>query len=411
MSEKSPAMTEKKPAMAENSPSPSMSPPMAMLMAMAVASPVALNIFAPVMPGLVEAFDTDQFTVQLGFTLYLLTLAIGQFLSGPLADRYGRRPILLWGFLIHIAGCLLGALAFEIWQVLLGRILQALGGCTGMLLARSILVEQHGRDKAAGYLGYITLGIASAQAIAPTLGGYMNLAFSWQSVFYLSMILGSLVWLGAIFYVPNNTQSLGQGGGISQLFGKYREVIKSRQYLYMVLSSTLVAACFFAFMTSAPFVVDQALDGDSADYGNWFLLVAGGFFLGSMVAGKISAKLGVYRMIPLGHSLSLLAAVLMLVLFVTQGISYQAMFIPMALFTFGRGLSQPNAQSAAISTATTAPATATGMLGFIQLLVGSAVAQITPLVMQIDLVMLPVTLLLATALAMVTFKLGKAENG
>ncbi len=387
-----------------------LSPPMTMLLAMAIASPVALNIFAPIMPGLVETFSTDQFTVQLGFTLYLLTLAIGQFFSGPLADRYGRRPVLLWGFIIHVLGCLLAAMAADIWQVLMGRILQALGGCTGMLLARSILVEQHGRDKAAGYLGYITLGIATSQALAPTIGGYLNIAVGWQSVFYLSMILGSLVWAAAIYYVPESAKERNTTGGIGQIFAKYKEVLQSRQYVYMVLSSTLIASCFFAFMTSAPFIVDQELAGDSADYGNWFLLVAGGFFFGSMTAGKISAKLGVNRMIPLGHSLSLLAAALMLSLFLIQGVSYMALFVPMTLFTFGRGLSQPSAQSAAISTAKGAPATATGMLGFIQLLVGSAVAQITPQIIQIDIALLPATLLIAATLALFTFRLGRGQD-
>jgi len=84
--------------------------------------------------------------------------------------------------------------------------------------------------------------------------------------------------------------------------------------------------------------------------------------------------------------------------------------VPMTLFTFGRGLSQPSAQSAAISTAKGAPATATGMLGFIQLLVGSAVAQVTPLVMQVDIALLPATLLIAALLALVTFRLGRVQD-
>ena len=385
-------------------------PPFIMLLAMAMASPVALNIFAPVMPGLVQAFDTDPFTVQLGFTLYLLTLAIGQFLSGPLADRYGRRPVLLWGFLIHILGCLCGALATEIWLVLVGRVPQALGGCTGMLLARSIVLDQHGRDQAAGLLGYITIGIASAQALAPTVGGYLNLTLGWQSVFYLSLAMGSLVWLAAIFYLPETAMPTGKDRGLRQLFGSYRTVLNNRAYFYFSLSSTLIAACFFAFITSAPFVVDHWLSGSSADYGNWFLLVAGGFFLGSITAGRISARLGVYRMIQLGHGLSLLAAVTMLALIGLQGVNYLALYLPMALFTFGRGLSQPSAQSAAISSTRGAVATASGLLGFVQLLVGAGVAQITPLAIQLHIALLPATMVLDSLLALWTYRCGKQAS-
>ncbi len=387
-------------------------PPFAMLLAMAMASPLALNIFAPVMPSLVDHFATTPFTIQLGFTLYLLALAIGQLISGPLADRYGRKPVLLWGFALHIIGCLLGALAIEVWQLLLGRVLQALGGCTGMLLARSILLDQHGRDKAAGLLGYITLGIASAQALAPALGGYLNLATGWQSVFWLSLAMGSAVWLAAIIWLPEtvrNTANDSPNESLVTLFRRYPQVLCNRQYLCFALSSTLIAACFFAFITSAPFVADQWLGGNSADYGNWFMLVAGGFFLGSMTAGRISAALGVNRMMVSGHSISMLAAIVMLASFHWQGVSWLGLFGSMALFTFGRGLSQPAAQSAAISATPGAVATASGLLGFIQLLVGAAVAQLTPRIIEIDVQLLPVTLLAASLLALIIYRRGAAS--
>ncbi|MCV6587489.1 MAG: multidrug effflux MFS transporter [Marinobacterium sp.] len=386
-------------------------PPFTMLLAMAMASPLALNIFAPVMPTMVEHFASTPFTIQLGFTLYLLSLAFGQLVSGPLADRYGRRPVLLWGFALHIAGCLLGALAVEVWQLLLGRVLQALGGCTGMLLARSILLDQHGRDQAAGLLGYITLGIASAQALAPALGGYLNLASGWQSVFWLSMAMGSTVWLAAIWWLPETSRKSDGDNGLKALFKRYPQVLRNRQYLCFSLSSTLIAACFFAFITSAPFVANQWLGGSSADYGNWFLLVAGGFFLGSMTAGRISARLGVNRMMILGHSLSMLAALTMLASFHWQGVSWPGLFASMALFTFGRGLSQPAAQSAAIASTPGAVATASGLLGFIQLLAGSAIAQLTPRVIELDVRLLPVTLLVASLLALLIYRLGRGHDG
>ncbi len=382
-------------------------PPFAMLLAMAMASPLALNIFAPVMPSLVDHFGTTPFTIQLGFTLYLLSLAFGQLISGPLADRYGRKPVLLWGFALHIVGCLLGALAIEVWQLLLGRVLQALGGCTGMLLARSILLDQHDRDKAAGLLGYITLGIAAAQALAPALGGYLNLATGWQSVFWLSLAMGSTVWLAAIIWLPETAQPDDQREPLAALFRRYPQVLRNRQYLCFSLSSTLIAACFFAFITSAPFVADQWLGGNSADYGNWFMLVAAGFFLGSMTAGRISAAQGVGRMMVLGHSLSMLAAIGMLASFHWQGVSWLGLFGSMALFTFGRGLSQPAAQSAAISATPGAVATASGLLGFIQLLVGSIIAQLTPRFIEVDVQLLPVTLLVASGLALVVYRMGK----
>jgi DHA1 family bicyclomycin/chloramphenicol resistance-like MFS transporter len=366
--------------------------PILLLAGMAIASPVALNLYAPVMPVLAEQFDTSPFTIQLGFTFYLLTLAIGQLISGPLADRYGRRPVFFWGFLLHILGALLGAFAVEVWQLLLARILQAAGGCTGMLLARSIILDQHGKDKAAGMLGYITMGIASAQALAPTMGGYLNLAVGWQSVFWVSMALGTVVWLGALFTLPETSTAKSNTGSLLQSFTRYGTVLSSRNYVFCALSATMIASGFFVFMTSAPFLVSEFLQGNSADYGNWFLLVAGGFWFGSLTAGKISATVGTRRMMLAGNSLSGMGALLMLGLFLLTPFSFLALFMPMALYTYGRGLSQPSAQAAAISSTTGAVATATGMLGFFQLTIGSLVAQITPLLMEFSINMLPLVL-------------------
>ncbi len=367
--------------------------PIALLAGMAIASPVALNVYAPVMPVLAEQFNTTPFTIQLGYTFYLLTLAIGQLISGPLADRYGRRPVFFWGFLLHIFGCIIGVMAFESWHLLLARILQAAGGCTGMLLARSIILDQHGKDKAAGMLGYITMGIATAQAVAPTIGGYLNLAVGWQSVFWVSMALGTVVWLGALICLPETAGHTKDTGSLLSSFTRYKTVLSSRSYIYCALSATMVASGFFIFMNSSPFIVDAILRGNSADYGNWFLMVAGGFWLGSLVAGKISASVGTKQMMLIGCGISGAGALLMLALFTLQPLSFAALFLPMAIFTFGRGLTQPNAQAAAVSSTTGAVATATGMLGFMQLTIGSLVAQITPLLIAISIYMLPTVLL------------------
>jgi DHA1 family bicyclomycin/chloramphenicol resistance-like MFS transporter len=161
----------------------------------------------------------------------------------------------------------------------------------------------------------------------------------------------------------------------------------------------MIACGFFIFITSAPFVVAEHMQGSPVDYGNWFILVAGGFWLGSLTAGKVSAKTGTDRMIKLGNYISGVGSLLMLGLFIADSPSYLSLFLPMALFTYGRGLSQPNAQASAISSTSGAKATATGMLGFLQLLIGSLMAQLTPILMLMGLVVLPLVLLSMVLLA------------
>ncbi len=370
---------------------------MAMFTIMAMVSPVALNILLPAMPDIAKDLDLPTSAVQLSFTLYLLALAIGQLVLGPLADRFGRRPVLLVGVLIHLLGCVVAAMADNLSWLLIGRVLQALGGCTGMALARTIMLDRHSREAAAGKIGYITFAIGLSQAIAPTLGGYMNLAWGWQSLFYFSMLLGSLSWLIVIFRLPETGTP--QALRIGRVLHHYLEVIKSPGYVPFALSTTFIASGFYLFIGSAPYLVAEQLQGNSADYGIWFLWVSGGFMAGSFLAGKISRHQGIAKMIKYGHLLSTSGALIMLVALYTH-FTYVALFVPMALYTFGRGFSQPNSQSAAISTTSLGPGTASGMIGFMQLLTGALVAQATPWIMGTHIMLIPLLIALCPLLGL-----------
>ncbi|HCH22881.1 MAG TPA: Bcr/CflA family drug resistance efflux transporter [Oceanospirillaceae bacterium] len=371
---------------------------MAMFTIIAMVSPVALNILLPALPDMANDLNLPTSAIQLTLTLYLLALAIGQLLLGPLADRFGRRPVLLAGIVIHMLGCVVAATANDLTWLLVGRVLQALGGCTGMALARTIMLDRHSREVAAGKLGYITLSIGLSQAIAPTLGGYMNLMWGWQSLFYFSMILGSLSWLIVVFKLPETgTQHELR---LSRVLMHYVEVMKSPGYLPYALSTAVIASGFYVFIGSAPYLVADQLKGSSADYGIWFLWVSVGFMAGSFVAAKISKNQGIKSMILSGHLLSLLGGIMLLFSLYIE-FSYLGLFLPMALYTFGRGFSQPNSQSAAISSTCLGPSTASGMIGFMQLTTGALVAQATPWLIATNSLLIPALILLCPILGLV----------
>jgi DHA1 family bicyclomycin/chloramphenicol resistance-like MFS transporter len=353
-------------------------PPVALLTLIAMASPLALNLFVPAMPDAALTLGVDIATIQLSFTCYLLTLAIGQLITGPLADYFGRRPVLLAGLGLHTLGSLLAAQANGVELLILGRVLQALGGSACMALARTIMLDLHGREGAAGRMGYVVLSIAIAQAIAPTIGGYLNLWTGWNSIFYISVFMGSLVWLIALRRLPETIRSRSDSLQLGSILGRYAEVVGSAQYLGYVLSTTAIAAAFYLFVGSSPYIVSEQLGGNSAQFGSWFLTVSLAFMLGSFLSTRLAHRFSIDQMVLSGNLLSLLGAGLLLSLSLLEPLSFAGLFLPMALVVFGRGLSQPNAQSAAISSSDSSAATASGLMGFIQLLTGAAIAQLVP---------------------------------
>jgi len=134
-----------------------MKTPKLVLLAMAFLAPIALNVYAPLMPALKMSLSTTSDAVQLGMTLFLIFFALGQLSCGLFVELFGQKKVLLWGVSIYIVGSVIGILVNDIYWLLIARILQAIGGGFSLLLTRSIILEQNSPNKAAAKLSYIAL--------------------------------------------------------------------------------------------------------------------------------------------------------------------------------------------------------------------------------------------------------------
>ena len=380
-------------------------PSLMLLIVIAMTSPLALNLFIPAMPTVVNVLHTDIATMQLTYSCYLLTLAFGQLISGSLADYFGRYPVLISGLLIHFFGCIFAALSTDINLLIAARVLQALGGSACMSMARTMTLDIYGREKSASKMSYLVMAIALSQTIAPTLGGYINLYYHWQTIFIISATIAFCVCLIAAKKLtetcPRKTSSL----KLKKVLQQYKEIIKSKEYLGYALSSTFIACGFYIFIGSAPYIVINKLGGNSADFGNWFLLVALAFMFGSFCSGNLAKRIPIDVMITLGHGISLFAASVLLLFVYFNLLDYISLFSPMALLTFGRGLSQPSAQSGAIACSLSTAGTASGLLGFIQLIIGALVAQLAPYFMSYGLFTLAFFIFTSPILALLSHHL------
>lgn len=374
-------------------------PPVLLLAVIAMASPLALNAFVPAMPDAARALHASVSVIQLSFTAYLLTLAFGQLLSGPLADHYGRRPVLLGGLTLHVLGSLMAAMAQDVTWLIAGRVLQALGGAAAMVLARTIILDVHGREGAAGRMGYIVMAIAIAQSIAPALGGYMNLWVGWHSIFWVTALVGTLAWLLALLRLPETCREKSASLRLKPVVQRYGGVLRSPGYLGYALSTTCIAAAFYMFVGTAPYIVDR-LGGSSAQFGTWFLAISLAFMAGSFLSTRLARRASVDQAVLLGNGLSLAGALTLFGFTLVSPLSPATLFLPIALVTFGRGLSQPNAQSAAIGCTPGSAATASGLMGCIQLLSGALIAQLMPLLLGTGVLPIAVCILLAPLAAL-----------
>lgn len=371
-----------------------------------------MNVFNPAMPDVVRAFGSSIDVVQLTLTLYLASLGVSQLFSGAMADRFGRRPLMLWGMGVHLLGSVMAALAPSVELLIFGRILQALGGGATLVLVRTMVLDAHGRNEAGRLLGFITMAIAVAQTVAPTIGGYLNYYFDWRAIFWFSFLLNLAIAVLMLRRLSETSVDLDQSAfSLRVLLAKYAMVLRSPVYLGYALTGGLITCAYLGFASIMPYIFVDQLGGTSAEYGNWFLIVSLGFFTGSLVGTRITVRLGLDRMIRIGMLLALLAASVLVFIIATGNIAAGLIFIPMGVLTFGRGFVQPNAQSGAVSSQSSARGTASGMMGFMQLMLASSVSQLMPSLLELGIMYVFVAVIVLLLLAAVAHRVACLSSG
>jgi DHA1 family bicyclomycin/chloramphenicol resistance-like MFS transporter len=341
-------------------------PPVWLLVAVTATGSLALNIFVPSVPGLVVYFDSDLATVQLALSLYLVGVAVGQLVYGPLSDQFGRRPVLLAGLVIYVLGGLGCALAPTVHILVAGRVFQALGACAGFVIGRAMVRDVYGRDRAASALGYITAAVSVVPALAPAIGGNLEVWFGWRASFILVLAAGCLVLLLSLSNA-HETNFERQPAGWTTLLKSYVRLGSSPGFIGYALNVALTTTAFLSFLAGAPVIMANALHRPPADYGWYFIGISGAYMVGNFLSGRFTTRLGLDRMAWMGTSLSLVSNAALLAFGLAGRLDTFVLFVPMWITALGNGLSQPNATAAAISADPRRAGAASGLVGCLQM--------------------------------------------
>ncbi len=343
-------------------------PMLATLMIASALSPLAINIFIPSMASIARDLNADGATVGLGLSLYLAATAIIQLIAGPLSDRFGRRPVILGGMALFLLGTALCLIAQDVGLFLVGRVVQA-ASATGIALSRAIVRDVYSRERAAAMIGYVTMGLAVAPMLGPAIGGVMDTAFGWRSVFWLLAVMGVLTMTLLVFDLSETNDETGKP--IVSQFRSYGELVGASAFWIYVGTSSLTSAVFFAFLGGAPFVAVTILKMTPAGYGLWFMLAATGYIIGNFGTARLSERFGVKTLMVTGAAMTLAATALSLALIGAGFLSPMTLFGPMLLVGIGNGLALPTATAGGVSVRPKAAGAAAGLLGACQIGLGA----------------------------------------
>jgi MFS transporter, DHA1 family, multidrug resistance protein len=350
---------------------------LALLIAMAGVSSLSLNILVPALPGLAAKLAADPASVQLAVSLYLLGLAAAQLVFGPLADRFGRRPVVLAGLALATAASTAAIFAASITGLLAARIAQSLGASTGQTIGRAIIRDLYDREHAASMIGLVTSVVVLMPMVAPLIGGVLDTLFGWEAIFAFTAIVSFTIFAWAVLDLPETRNAPLAPASPRHLRADIGALAASPRFFGYALCAGLGSAPFFSFLGGAPHVVVTMLERTSAEYGLWFFIPSVGFMAGNFTVSRLSARIGVDALIRWGITLTIAGCLLNVLVYVAlPGWEMATIFLPQIVIGFGNGLLLPTSIAGAVSIRPQVAGTASGVTGFIQMSVGAVAAQL-----------------------------------
>ncbi len=341
---------------------------------------LAVHIFLPVIPVIKATFAMSEGLAQLSFSIALFTMAFATLAYGSLSDRHGRRPVLLSGLGLFLAGSAVAAVAPSVPVLMLGRIVQAVGAGCGVTLVRSIAKDAYGPERLVKAIAYLTMFYSLGPMISPVIGGLLLDHFGWRSVFAFALAAGAAITAGAYLVVHETRPATAASGGGSGVLRSYAALFAQPRFTAFVLQTGFSTGTFFVAASAAAVFMKEHFARPAAEFGLYFLLFPAGYFVGNLISSRRSTRDSIEGTVLAGSLLAACAVAAQAVWLLSGPMTPLAFFLPGFVITLAQGVALPSAQSGAIMSVPELAGTAAGVGVFMQLFCGAAFAQLYGLV-------------------------------
>jgi DHA1 family bicyclomycin/chloramphenicol resistance-like MFS transporter len=334
--------------------------------------PLSVDMYLPALPTIAREFGVEVAPVQRTLSLFFIGLALGQALYGPIADRVGRKAPLLFGCGLYTLASAACALAPSLEVLVIARLGQALGGCAGMVITRSVVRDRFDERESARAYSFLMLVMGVAPITAPLIGGQLLGALGWRAIFWGLAAFGLICVVLVSVGLPESLPAARRArSGLGAVLRGYGRLLADRHFLGFALAGGFISAGMFAYISGSPFVFIELYGVPATQYGWIFGLNALGFILASQLNRWL---LGRYRgaQILLATALVAAASGLLLVGVALAGLGgLVGLLPPLFICVASGGLIGPNSSAAAMAPHGEAAGSASALLGALQFGVGT----------------------------------------
>lgn len=342
--------------------------------------PFSIDMYLPAFPEIAKGLHTDVAHVMLSLSSFFIGISAGQLLYGPLLERYGRKIPLYFGlsaYLLASVGC---AMATSVNSLIVFRLLQALGGCAGMVSARAIVRDLFEVKENAKIFSTLMLVVAISPIIAPTLGGYVTAVMGWRYVFAILIIVDLLILIAVYFLLPESKKpdssfSLKSGAIINSFLG----IAKHPQFYTYAFTGAVAYGGLCSYISGSPHVFMEIFRVNEKQYGWIFAIIALGIISASQVSNLALKKYSSEKIIKVALSFqSLIGFTFALITF----FGYSQMYVTILLiflFLACQGFIFPNASALSLAAFGHNAGSASALMGAIQMGVGASASALVSL--------------------------------
>lgn len=346
--------------------------------------PLALSSFVPALPSISEDMGVDAGYAQLALSLSMLSIAVTTLLYGPLSDRFGRRAVLIVSFAAASMGSALAYGAQELTGLIWGRVIQAAGVASGMVIARAIVQDVFGPQRMASVMGLVTGVMMAAPLLGPFLGGFMVESWGWRSIFALIGLSSLVVTVVMLVRLPETHSDRSERLSMTGIRRDFGALLRNRDFMRFNLYVAMAQSGLLTFIGGAPLIVEGVFGHPASAIGYYVSVMALGYMVGSLAASRFSLVLERGGMMWVGSIISIggLGLALVLALLRVQELGFLSLAI--AAGAVGVGFALPAAQAGFTSAAAHIAGSASSLAGFMQMLVLAVSTQFVGMVQNAD---------------------------
>ncbi|MBK9715140.1 MAG: Bcr/CflA family multidrug efflux MFS transporter [Kouleothrix sp.] len=334
--------------------------------------PMSIDMYLPSLPAIAREFHTDTATAQISLAIFFAGLAAGQAFYGPIADRYGRKRPLLIGCALYAVASIACALAPSIEALIALRLVQAIGGCAGMVLARSAVRDLFDEHDSARMYSFLMLVMGLAPVTAPLIGGQLLVAFSWRAIFWVLSGFGLLCLLMVLLGLPETLPAERRSrAGLGLALGVYGRLLADPRFIGYALTGGFVSAGMFAYISGSPFVFIELYGVAPTSYGWLFGTNALGLVIASQINRRLLARYRGDEILAATLAVSATSGLVLVLAAATGFGGLAGLMAPLFVCVASGGLVGPNTAAAAMAPHGRVAGSASALLGTLQFVVGA----------------------------------------